>query len=214
MFHPWALWTFAPMFARPDFSNMSTKSRNLWSGWLEVMRLFWSRRLWVDLVIYQLFSDTVQKDALPQEIHPLSHIWTAACENLTMVQQNKNVKEQLTLVDCQLLNLVKSATFTWLIDYALYTAANLQCAINYNVLSLKKRKEYTDALLRYPSRQRWRTLVTMRLPSRLCEGHLWIHITRRLLGITICWLCIKLWVSFPPLDILTDWSTSLGSPFS
>ncbi|PBK99965.1 hypothetical protein ARMGADRAFT_1026062 [Armillaria gallica] len=67
-------------------------------------------------------------------------------EVVLVQENNKNIKERLTLINCQLLNLAKSAVFTQLIDYALYTAANLQCAINYNVLSLKKRKEYTDAL--------------------------------------------------------------------
>ncbi|KAK0214566.1 hypothetical protein IW262DRAFT_1300645 [Armillaria fumosa] len=78
---------------------------------------------------YDAVSVDEIKKALPQEIWPSSHIWKAACQNLTAAHQNDDINQCLTLLDLQLLNLAKSATFTHLIDYALYTAANLQYAL-------------------------------------------------------------------------------------
>ncbi|KAK0476044.1 hypothetical protein IW261DRAFT_1421840 [Armillaria novae-zelandiae] len=47
-------------------------------------------------------------------------------EVVSVEEINNNLNQCLTLIDLQLLNLAKSAAFTHLIDYTLYTAANLQ----------------------------------------------------------------------------------------
>ncbi|KAK0441221.1 uncharacterized protein EV420DRAFT_1121186 [Desarmillaria tabescens] len=48
------------------------------------------------------------------------------------------------MIDRQLIRLVDSAPFTRLIDYAVYTAARLQFALDYNSLTIAERTAYTN----------------------------------------------------------------------
>ncbi|PBK68046.1 hypothetical protein ARMSODRAFT_1020073 [Armillaria solidipes] len=93
---------------------------------------------------YQPASIHLVKQALPYELRPSSNVWSRACDRLVRAKSLADPVSHLSHIDCQLINLDQGAPLTCLIDYALYTAARLQFAIEYNSLHAQDRNGYSD----------------------------------------------------------------------